>query len=220
MPDPVEILPCENPDESQVRLPTICRIDIDPAGDPHEPPIGFGDGSLYISWNLQLAEGTQGSAGNPRPYQYILADQTKPRGDVAVVRILTEKNNGRAGFTRYILPRTTEARVLIWLQQLTWNSPGFPAAYEGPSAEAQILVKGNYLSIETDRSLQASLATYKNNRRFGYEHPGYDRHFRIAKWEIRDLNNNIVNENNDPSLRKFRSEDDDEAHYIYISFHD
>ena len=220
MPDTPEIPPCDNPDESQVRLPTICRTDIDPAKDPHEPPIGFGDGSLYISWDLQLAEGTRGSGADPRPYKYVLDDSTTHRGDVAVVRILTEKSNGRASFTRYILPRETAARVLIWLQQLTWNSLGFPAAYEDALNEAQILVKGNEPSIETDQPLQASLATYKNNRPFGYEHPGYDRHFRIAKWEIRDSSNNIVSENNDPSLRKFRSDDNDEGHYIYISFHD
>jgi hypothetical protein len=208
--------PCDAP-EGTVLLPTICRNDIDPIADPHEPPIGFGDGSLYMSWNLQLAESTQGAATDPRPYKYVLADQTRQRGHVAVVRILTEKNNGRAGFARYILPISTEARVLIWLQQLQWGSPGYPAVYENQSSDAHILVRGNNLVIETDRRMQASLATYKNSRRYGYEHPGYDRHFRIAAWKIVDSHNQVVTDSNG---REFKSDPNDEGHYIYISFHD
>jgi hypothetical protein len=158
-------------------------------------------------------------SADSRPYKYVLVDSSANRGAIAVVKVLTEQNGGRVSSKRYLLPKETKARVLIWLQQLTSASPPYPADYEDRASDAQVLVKGDNLLIETDRQLHASHATYKNSRRFGYEHPGYSRHFRIAAWAIINETGGLVMENNDPFGRSFTDSGED-AYQIYISFHD
>ena len=170
MPDQTDPPECYA-DESSVQLPQICDRDIDSIHDPHEPPIGLGGGSLYVSWHRRLALGTQGPSSDPRPFKYRLADPLVQYRSVAVMRILTERGDGTARFKRYILPRAVGAQVLIWLHQLEWGSNTYPAVYEPQSAEAQILIKGDPLLIESDQPLRLSSGTYKNSRPFGFEHP-------------------------------------------------
>jgi hypothetical protein len=208
--------PCNEP-PGGVTIPTICRNDLDEVSEPHEPPIGLEGGSLYMSWNLQIIESTTNQA-DPRPYKYVLADSSRRRGDVAVVKILTERNDGQVSFARYLLPQATGAHVLIWLQKLISDPSEYPPRYENRPTDAQILIRGDNLFIETDRRLNAPYATYKLGRRHGYAHPGYERHFRIAAWAIVDETGHVVHENNDPFGRAFNDSGDD-GYYLYIYFH-
>lgn len=206
---------CFQPEQT-VTVPLICLNDLDHTGEPHEPPIGFLGGSLYMSWDLQITESSFDSG--PRPYKYVLVNSDVHKGDIAVVKVMTEGNDGHATFRRYLLPRQTRARLLIWLHQLTNDSPPYPARYENKTSEPQILLKGSHLLIESDKRLQASYATYKNKRRFGIAHPGYDRHFRIAAWAIVTEGGELVTENNDPFGLPF-THTGGEGYQIYVSFH-
>ena len=81
------------------------------------------------------------------------------------------------------------------------------------------MIRGDNILIETDRQLRGNYHTYKSNRRFGYEHPGFARHFRIAAWAIVDDNGSVIKENDDTFGEAF-SDFDQDGYKIYVSFHD
>ena len=218
--------PCCMP-EGDVTLPTICSNDVIPTEEPHEPPMGFEDGSLCLSWNHEIVERNDSPTTNdPRPRKYIVAEAGRRFGPIAVVRVLTERGSGSGatipagtvGFTRYILPRDTGARLLIWLQQLTSNSNESNFAYEPKTTEPQIALMGGDFLLETDRQLYGKQQTYKTNRQCGYEHPGFARHFRIAAWQIVGANGLVVKENNAANGTPF-ADANQEAYKLYVSFH-
>lgn len=216
--------PCKQP-EPEVTLPTVCLNDLVHTEEPHEPPIGFEDGSLSITWDLNLIETILPPIPNdPRPFKYVLADSSVFRGPIAVARILTETDSGTVCFVRYILPETSQARILIWLQQLASTSPTHPPVFEPKPTQAQLFLRGGNriggqsFLIETDRALSLSHETHKLHRRFGFEHPGFQRHFRIAAWAIVHPDGNCVHENNDPFGQAFRDSGQD-GYKIYLSFH-
>jgi hypothetical protein len=203
--------------EEDVMLPTICLNDRLPSGlEPHEPPMGLEDGSLTVTWNKRLVLNDQ-SSDDPRPFKYVAEDASP--GSVAVVRVQTEQDDGHVLFTRYIIPASFGAQLLIWLQQLTVSSPADQPVFENKTNQPQILLRGNSLIVmETDKPFTA-FDTFKEHRPFGFQHPGYFRHFRIAAWAIVDSSGRIVNENNDPLGTPFSAIGQD-GYHIYVSFHD
>jgi hypothetical protein len=206
-------------DEADVTLPTICTNDVIPAPQTHEPPIGLTEGSLHLGWNYDIIESNVAApSGDPRPFKYVEAVRT--RGPLAVARILTENDRG-AHFKRYILPRNTQARILIWLQQLTATSTVSTFQYEPRTNEAQLVVRGGPFCIESQERLEASYATYKPNSRFGHRYPdrSFARHFRIAQWQIVDATGAVVREDGNPMGTPFMDMNQD-GYHIYLSFHD
>jgi hypothetical protein len=204
--------------EENVLLPTICLNDRLPPGEgePHEPPMGFEDGSLTVTWNKRLVLNDQ-SPDDPRPFKYEAEDASP--GSVAVVRVQTEQDDGHVLFTRYIIPASFGAQLLIWLQQLTVSSPADKPVFEDKKIQPQILVSGNSLIVmETDKPL-TPFDTFKEHRPFGFHHAGYFRHFRIAAWAIVDFRGRLVTENNDPLGTPFSALGQD-GYHIYVSFHD
>jgi len=204
---------------AQITTPTMDLCDSVVSIEPHEPPIGLGSGSCYMSWNEEIYESST-VQGDPRPHKHTLKQPTA-KGPVAIVRIITEQDDGKVNFRRYLLPRDTGAQVQIFLEQLKVDSTSWPFEFEGVAgaAPAQILIKGDPLLIETDRELHGPVENYKNNRHFGYEHPGYKRSFRIAGWAIVDSTSHLVFENNSSTGLPFRDFGQD-GYEIYISFHD
>jgi hypothetical protein len=209
----------ESPVRAQIIVPTIDMCDSVVSIEPHEPPIGFDSGSCYMSWNEEIYESST-VQGDSRPHKHTLKHPTA-KGSVAIVRVITEQDDGKVNFRRYLLPSDTGAQVHIWLEQLRVDSTSWPFVYEGVAgaAPAQILITGNPLLIETDRELHGPVENYKNNRHFGYEHPGYRRSFRIAGWAILDSSRHLVVENNSSTGQPFRDFGQD-SYKIYISFHD
>jgi hypothetical protein len=212
--------------EGDVTLPTICLNDLIPTGEPHEPPMGFEDGSLRLTWKHEIVERNDSPVPNdPRPRKYVLGESGRIFGPVAVVRVLTERggnepqHGGTVGFKRYIVPRNKRARLLIWLHQLNRASNETNFDYEPKSSEPQILIKGEDLLVETDRQLRGKYQTYKPNRQFGYEHPGFARHFRIAAWAIVDEHGSTITENDDAFGESF-SDVNQDGYKIHVSFHD
>ena len=211
--------------EGDVTLPTICSNDVIPTSEPHEPPMGFDGGSLRLSWKYEIIERNDSPTNDPRPRKYILADATKHFGPIAVVRVLTERGSGTTipagtiGFARYIVPPLTGGRLRIWLQQLTSNSNELNFAYEPLTIEPQIVLMGGNFLLETDRQLRGKYQTYKPNRQFGYEHPGFARNFRIAQWQIVDAGGVVVRENKLSTGAPF-SDSNQDGFKLYVSFHD
>lgn len=201
---------------TDVSAPEVSNCDAPDVFEPHEPPIGLSGGSFDMQVPDNIRE-SQLVPADSRPYKYVLRDEAY--GPLSIVRAITELDDGKFNFTRYVVPAAMGCKLLIWIHQLKEiPTTGLPFEYEPRRFEPQITIKGGPFLLETDRQLQGSTETFKFHRRFAYKHPGYQRQFRIAGWAIVDSNNSLVHENNDPTKREFQAFDQDGLK-LYVSFH-
>lgn len=176
--------------------------------ETHEPPVIIGGGSLHVDFKQEIVRHGFNPPGHPRPFKYKW--ESEEVGHVATVQVITEEDDGHFSCERYNLPERVGCQVRVWLRQLKLGGGPFDYEPVAASDEPQLIVAGNPPQMELDRELTGPQMTHKFKQPFRYEHPGYDRHFRIAKWEIFNLQTGTFEFRGVPG----------ESYQLYIFFHE
>jgi hypothetical protein len=152
-------------------------------GETHEPPVIITGGSLNISLDQELVRDGFNPPDSPRPFKYRWTHNTD-NGHIAIVRVVTEDIAGNFSCEAYKLPEMLGCKLRIWLHQL--KPAGGPFDYEQVLGDAppHLIIEGNRPRLDIDKELLGPNMSHDFGHPFRYEHPGFDRHFRIAKWDI------------------------------------
>ncbi len=153
--------------------------------EPHEPPIGFYDGSLVLNVPVsdRLVFSTSGAIRSFKA-TFERANYTS----IQEVRVLTRPQSGRPFLVRYQLPPNPVYQLRIWLVQLDAGSGGgaLQNEYASPGADPQLILKATAPHIETEAQLVDAGYSHKASTPLKYEYPALARHFHIGKWQISD----------------------------------
>jgi hypothetical protein len=153
--------------------------------EPHEPPIGFYDGSLVL--NVPVSDRLVFSnSGTVRSFK--AAFEKANYTSIQEVRVLTRPGAGRPFLVRYQLPPNPVYQLRIWLVQLDAASGGgaLQNEYVSPGAEPQLILKATAPHLETEAKLVDAGYSHKASTPLRYDYPALARHFHIGKWQISD----------------------------------
>jgi hypothetical protein len=168
----------------------------------HIPPIYIGGGSLNIEVMHTLSPRVEQSGPPNRPMR-LFADNTlasEQYGEIASVQVISERRLSM-DTTTYTIPTNSNARLLIWLQEVKEGSTS-EEEFDPKRPDAHILIQGNIgdspsktVLIESYRQLGPRQRTYKSYRKNRYSHPKLTvKDFRIGKWQIVDARGKVLHE--------------------------
>jgi hypothetical protein len=165
--------------------------------DDHIPPMRLGGGSFLIELKHQLAPTGDGNDNDPRPMIYSTPNRPEiPENEQygAISRILVVKESEHDLVPGWIpgpgpdntFDPSDNAELRIWLQKVKRRAKEEHEFDNIPAGRAPdaIVRGGPPLRVELDNDLEDRQPTNKYYRRNRYRHKGYNRRFRIGKWQI------------------------------------
>lgn len=183
---------------------------------PHEPPIGFGDGSLVMDVPLSCRLRQLSDGGAPRPFRY---EFTSARyTSIKEVRVLTRPTSGFPFFMRYDLPANPDYQLRIWLVQLSASSGSEQNLFESPGTEAQLVLSATSPHVQTElRLIPGADDGYSHKRAvpLRYDYPALARHFHIGQWQITDSRGSVVQ---DVVEEEPFSDSNNDSYQIFVTF--
>lgn len=173
-----------------------CPSPAGPQTEPHEPPIGFDNGSLVVECVEKMhREGSVATA--PRKHLYDF--ESYSYGHMTRLEVITEYDFYYT-YDCYQLkdtPRIEAPKLKIWLQRLKEpvSEGEYPWMEEDilPNKEPHVLLRYQPLEqfpsfegavIESDKRFGDVKKGYKSQQTFKHNHKGYGRTFRIGRWML------------------------------------